>query len=814
MNLRTSVPILGAVALCAAHNANAALLIQLDFDSDPLGSVANGGTILNAGTSGINATASVTGGTLTIASQSGGNFLNITPDADTLEAAAAPHLSTGSSIATLGIAGDQNYTMMAWVRFANQTGDNMIFGGTSGDVLHNGSRDANYHSGHWGDDLQGGTTDPGNWHHVTFTNTAAGLQEIFVDGMNVASGAGAGTGGYTPNSTETLLIGSSRNGGSFNGDLDDVRVYDEVLDQAAIDAIVAAGIPTSRQLLIHYTFDTEPVGALSNGATVANSGSSGTDGAAGVPGGSLTVIDDINRVKGDKGALGNYLVVQPSSDADSGTNATHISTGSSLDDLGFSGDAPYTMMAWVRFDNQIGDNMVFGGDTGAVLQLGSRGDDYISGHSGDDIDSADMPNTETGSWHHIAWTNGAIAGGDNSGAQEIYVDGVSVAGPGATTVVSAINANLTEILLVGSSVNGGSFRGALDDIRVYDGFVSPTEINQIIDAATLPPVNLGNLVVHYTFDTEPVGAVSDGATIANSGFIDRDGVAGVPDGTLTILNDDNRVNGAGGLFGSYLDIQPSADNLEGIAAPHISTESSITELAIAGDQNYTAMAWVRFDNQTGDNMIFGGTLGDVMHHGSRDATYHSGHWGDDLQGGTTDPGNWHHVTYTNTEAGLQEIFVDGASVGSGAEAGTGGYTNNADEILLVGTSRNGGSLRGALDDVRIYDSVLTKEEIEAIINSTTATPEDFRVTQISHDAENDMVTLTFTSTPGRDYTLLWTPDLQDGPVYTELDDGILAHETASETTITRPIPVPIPNPGGEIPKRVFLILRENPLPPP
>ena len=109
----------------------------------------------------------------------------------------------------------------------------------------------------------------------------------------------------------------------------------------------------------------------------------------------------------------------------------------------------------------------------------------------------------------------------------------------------------------------------------------------------------------------PVGSVGDGDPIVNLGLTTLDGTAGVPSGSLTIVDDDNRVNGPDGLFGNYLQIDPAGDGDEGVGAPHISTRSSIGDLMIAGNQEYSMMAWVRFADQTGDNMIFGGTEGDV-----------------------------------------------------------------------------------------------------------------------------------------------------------------------------------------------------------
>ncbi|MFT5109914.1 MAG: hypothetical protein ACI9UA_005566 [Pseudoalteromonas tetraodonis] len=226
----------------SAIPANAALLGHYTFDADTLGVQADGTVLSDGGVVGGSAGGSVS---IVAGGPSGGNYASFSPTTDGLEGVAAPHLSAGpgATVGALGITGADNYTMAAFVRFNNQTGDNMIFGGSSGDVLHLGARNAQYHSGHWGDDLNSGatSTEAGAWHHVAFTNTTGGLQEIFLDGVNIASGNAPGTGAYTANVNEILLIGTSRNGGSLNGDIDDVRVYNEVLSGAAIGAL--AGIP-------------------------------------------------------------------------------------------------------------------------------------------------------------------------------------------------------------------------------------------------------------------------------------------------------------------------------------------------------------------------------------------------------------------------------------------------------------------------------------------------------------------------------------------------------------------------------------------
>jgi hypothetical protein len=233
-------------------------LIVYDFESETAGALADAASIANAGTSGANGTVGGTaGGTATIVTGAGPgglttNYLSLAPSNEDFEGGAAPHIGTGGTINSLQLGGDKAYTFAAWVRYGSQANDNMVFGSNAGDVLHLGSRGNQHWSGHWGDDINSGATqtEVGVWHHVAWTNTAGdGLQTIYVDGAPVATGGGIDGNGnpqfgaYGGNGVEALLVGTSRNKGSFKGDLDDVRVYNETLSGAEVAALAAVAIP-------------------------------------------------------------------------------------------------------------------------------------------------------------------------------------------------------------------------------------------------------------------------------------------------------------------------------------------------------------------------------------------------------------------------------------------------------------------------------------------------------------------------------------------------------------------------------------------
>jgi hypothetical protein len=255
----------GAALAFFSVPSEAALLLYYNFED----SVASDGATINnlvgddgflrfgTGRAATDTTAAIPAGTAGFVqggTVSGGNLgrsLSLTPGADGLQGTEAPHIDTAFTLAALGISTSAPYTTMAWMNVANQIGDNMIFGQGAGNALHLGTRNANYHSGHWAGDQNGGATMPGTWLHVAFTNDLDGLQKIYVNGVEVTSGA-AGTGGGISDAASqarNLLIGTSLNGGSFSGQLDEIKVYNETLSAAQIQQASVIPEPSSIALL-------------------------------------------------------------------------------------------------------------------------------------------------------------------------------------------------------------------------------------------------------------------------------------------------------------------------------------------------------------------------------------------------------------------------------------------------------------------------------------------------------------------------------------------------------------------------------------
>ena len=123
------------------------------------------------------------------------------------------------------------------------------------------------------------------------------------------------------------------------------------------------------------------------------------------------------------------------------------------------------------------------------------------------------------------------------------------------------------------------------------------------------------------------------------------------------------------------------------------------------------MAWINFDNKSGDNMVFGQAVGSpVLHQGARDGQYYMAHWGNDIGGGSIRVGEWQHVAF-RYEGGTQTIFVDGNAVASDVK---GGLTN--EEEIAIGTTLDDEDrdFTGLLDNVRIYNLGIADGVITAL----------------------------------------------------------------------------------------------------
>ncbi len=197
-------------------------------------------------------------------------------------------------------------------------------------------------------------------------------------------------------------------------------------------------------------------------------------------------------------------------------------------------------------------------------------------------------------------------------------------------------------------------------------------------------------------------------------FEETSGDRAVNEGTLGVFAEGDIVDitamGVPGQVGNAFEFDGSNDFIRTAGAPEMGFQDG-----------FTAMAWVRPDATDGDRTIFGtdqAFTNNGLHLVIRNGKAHFGFHGNDMPGtGTINTGTWTHITWRYTAGtGEQAIFVNGqldnSGTGHAAFAGSG--------LINLGRWVNGRYFDGLMDEVAVYGSVLTDDQIAAIAQTANA----------------------------------------------------------------------------------------------
>lgn len=258
LSVSLSVSLSVWIVLVAAGSSQGALVIHYTFDNEAAGDMSYGAPVGNEGETAVpgQVAFSAAGGIEIVdePSPAGGNHLRVAFGGSAARDP-APHIDTSISFVDLGLTHSSEWTMMAWIRFAPFSFDNFAFSqaGLDPGYLHYGGRVhagvPRYYSGHWTDDWysESERVEPGVWHHVAWTNDSAGNQMIYLDGDRIDV-IPALQGGVPFDLNRDITIGGPRGFNRFEGGIDDVRIYDELLDASTI-ATLSRPIPEPSSLL-------------------------------------------------------------------------------------------------------------------------------------------------------------------------------------------------------------------------------------------------------------------------------------------------------------------------------------------------------------------------------------------------------------------------------------------------------------------------------------------------------------------------------------------------------------------------------------
>jgi len=241
----------------------------------------------------------------------------------------------------------------------------------------------------------------------------------------------------------------------------------------------------------------------------------------------------------------------------------------------------------------------------------------------------------------------------------------------------------------------------------------------------------GARLLYYDFEDGTDATINNKGTTSTPGTVTN--LSGGTPGTdraSFVPGFTGNVAGIGSVnTGTALRLSPASQNNGGDDA-FVQTGQTAPQLA-ASSTSYTMMAWVNvadFNNPDGagdnDNMIFGQvvpgspTNDQFLHNGFRGAKVHQGHWGNDERTGPDLAENtWYHVAYVYDGTQMTQYINGQPSTPDELEGDP--PSNNPENplaalnnITIGKTEGNNGNFTGTLDEVKMFDTVLSQAQIQ------------------------------------------------------------------------------------------------------
>jgi hypothetical protein len=311
------------------------------------------------------------------------------------------------------------------------------------------------------------------WYHIVITYTASDKScRNYVNGTQIGAAPTLTLLGSNITTGTQMKLGSYNNnqGVPFDGSIDQIRIFNSVLPQAAVTALYNETTTTATYDYVEYETPnpnsiayykmsdaTDQLGNYNGTATNVNFNTEGKFGFAGAFNGTSSTI--ATPITTNYSNLSISCWVKFDALPTGGADATLVSKG-------FYTSGSSTQYLHLRYEDYLSKGFTF-----AIRNNSAYNSQAIAGVT-----------ATVGVWYHVV---GIL---DSSGNAQIYVNGV--AGTGITGAPSMTNSNAFEI---GSFISTSALlNGSIDQIRIYDSALSAANVTALYNEIECPAVAVTN----------------------------------------------------------------------------------------------------------------------------------------------------------------------------------------------------------------------------------------------------------------------------------------------------------------------------------
>lgn len=603
----------------------------------------------------------------------------------------------------------QTLTWSAWVYVSSLSADRAILGGSNGGPEFRIDKSGNLQFLDQNTAVIAtsvGMVPVNKWTHVVLTYDSSGNYRFYIDG----SAAGSGTNLHSYTTTSPLDIGTSYSSVPvdwFKGSIQEVRIYNRVLTATEVARLYNAGktvvgsSPTNlvtNGLTAYWTFDGADTNWTANTTTdVSGNGHTGT----------LTNMTSASSAIAGK--FGQALWFN-------GVN-TNVSVPASTA-LDFTSGS-FSVAAWTYVKSVTpGQFFLFDGQgcsqwASWILSLG--GDEDTSSRSNKYTFIFRTSNNDTPKYT-VSSANNAVAGKwvylvatyNGSNTLSLYVDGVL----SGTAAASGHPYATTQNLYMGEDPGcsgRNQLTGGLDNVRLYHRQLSASEIEQLYNAgansfkiaSSNTNILTNGLVGFWSFDGNEMNWTKNQA-------LDASGNGN--NGTLVGMSTTS--SPVAGVIGQALKFKYGTANY--VSVP---PSSSINNLG-----PFSFSLWLKYSPQSAPYLLNKCSGSSGWYFGPNWYNYFqfrfcgSSQTGPNMAGlpNVTD-GLWHNIVVTvdgtATATSTLKEYIDGTFMGTYSASPAPGHTSDASVPLTIGDQ-----FGGDIDNVRLYNRVLSATEVQQLYN--------------------------------------------------------------------------------------------------